>query len=57
MLFRSQLTQLFDYLPELRTLWYFVCELHGLFEKEARVQTLWRRRSALLRNAKWLSDF
>jgi Transposase len=49
----DQLTQLFDYLPELRTLWYFVCELHGLFEKEARVQTLWRRRSALLRNAKY----
>jgi transposase len=49
----DQLTQMFDYLPELRTLWYFVCELRGLFEKEARVQTLWKRRSALLRNEKY----
>jgi hypothetical protein len=49
----DQLTQMFDYLPELRTLWYFVCEVRGLFEKEARVQSLWKRRSALLRNEKY----
>ena len=41
----------FDYLPGLRTLWYFACEARGLFEKEARVQTLWKRRAALLRNS------
>jgi transposase len=43
------LGQMFDYLPELRTLWYFACEARRLFEKEARVQTLWKRRAALLR--------
>ena len=43
------LVQMFDYLPEMRTLWYFACEVRGLFEKEARVQTLWQRRAALLR--------
>jgi Transposase len=43
------LVQMFDYQPELRTLWYFACEVRGLFEKEARVQTLWQRRATLLR--------
>jgi hypothetical protein len=43
------LTQMFDYLPELRTLWSFACEVRQLFEKEARTQTLWKRRAALLR--------
>jgi hypothetical protein len=43
------LVQLFDYLPELKTLWYFACAVRRLFEKEARVQTLWKRRAALLR--------
>lgn len=43
------LIQMFAYLPELRTLWYFACEVRRLFEKEARVQTLWQRRAALLR--------
>jgi hypothetical protein len=43
------LVQMFDYLPELRTLWYFACDVRRLFEKEARVQTLWQRRAALLR--------
>jgi hypothetical protein len=45
----ESLVQMFDYLPELRTLWYFACEVGRLFEKEARVQTLWQRRAALLR--------
>ncbi len=49
----DQLTQMFDYLPELRTLWNFACETQALFEKEARVQTLWKRRAALLRNEKY----
>jgi hypothetical protein len=44
------LVQMFDYLPELRRLWYFACAVRRLFEKEARVQTLWERRAALLRN-------
>lgn len=45
----ESLVQMFDYLPELRTLWYFACDVRRLFEKEARVQTLWRRRAAMLR--------
>jgi hypothetical protein len=44
---------MFAYLPELRTLWYFACEVRRLFEKEARVQTLWQRRATLLRNDKY----
>ena len=47
---RDDLIRMFTYLPELRTLWYFACEVRALFEKEARVQTLWRRRAALSRN-------
>jgi hypothetical protein len=43
------LRQLFDYLPELRALWHFACAVRDLFAKEARVQTLWKRRAALLR--------
>jgi transposase-like protein len=39
---------MFGYLPELRTLWYFASEARDLFEKEARVQTLYKRRAALL---------
>jgi Transposase len=46
----ENLVVMFDYLPPLRTLWYFACEVRGLFEKEARVQTLWKRRQTLLRN-------
>ena len=46
----EELEQMFEYLPELRTLWYFACEVRRLFEKEARVQTLFKRREALLRN-------
>jgi hypothetical protein len=50
---REILNQMFDYLPELRTLWDFACDVRGLFEKEARVQTLWLRRAALLRKEKY----
>jgi hypothetical protein len=49
----QDLTQMFDYLPELRTLWSFASEVRGLFEKEARVQTLWKRRAALLRQQRY----
>jgi hypothetical protein len=44
----DNLIQMFAYLPELRTLWHFAGKVRGLFEKEARVQTLWKRRQALL---------
>jgi hypothetical protein len=50
---REILTQMFDYLPELRTLWDFACDVRRLFEKEARVQTLWQRRAALLRQQRY----
>jgi hypothetical protein len=40
---------MFGYQPELRTLWYFTRDVYELFEKEARVQTLYKRRAALLR--------
>jgi hypothetical protein len=50
---REILKQMFDYLPELRTLWDFACDVRLLFEKEARVQTLWLRRAALLRKEKY----
>ena len=46
----DKLIRMFDYVPELRTLWQFACAVRGLFEKEARVQTLWQRRQALLGN-------
>ena len=49
----ADLTQRFDYLPALRTLWQFADEVRALFEKEARVQTLWQRRAALLRADKY----
>jgi hypothetical protein len=44
----DDLTQMFDYLPELRTLWQFATEVNDLFEHGARVQTLYRRRTTLL---------
>jgi transposase-like protein len=45
----DDLAQMFDYLPQLRTLWHFATEVNDLFEKEGRVQTLYKRRAALLR--------
>jgi transposase-like protein len=45
----DDLGQMFDYLPRLRTLWHFATEVNDLFEKEGRVQTLYKRRAALLR--------
>lgn len=44
------LAQMFEYLPALRTLWHFASAVGELFAKEARVQTLWQRRAALLRH-------
>jgi hypothetical protein len=49
----ENLVRMFDYLPELRTLWQFAGEVRALFEKEARVQTLWKRRATLLRQEKY----
>jgi hypothetical protein len=49
----EDLETMFEYQPELRTLWYFAGEVRDLFEKEARVQTLWKRRAALLRKEKY----
>jgi transposase-like protein len=49
----DDLVRMFDYLPQLRTLWYFAEAVRGLFEKEARVQTLWKRRQTLLRNEQY----
>jgi hypothetical protein len=47
------LIQMFAYLGELRTLWSFAGNVRRLFEKEARVQTLWQRRAALLRDEEY----
>lgn len=44
----DDLVEMFRHLPELRTLWHFAGEVRDLFEKGARVQTLYRRRAALL---------
>jgi transposase-like protein len=49
----ADLQQMFAYLPELRTFWHFASEVRDLFEKGARVQTLWQRRAALLREPKY----
>lgn len=49
----EDLETMFEYQPELRTLWNFAGEVRRLFEKDARVQTLWKRRAALLRNEKY----
>jgi hypothetical protein len=49
----EDLTQMFDYEPALGTLWQFACDVRELFEKEARVQTLFKRRAALLRKEKY----
>jgi hypothetical protein len=49
----DDLVKMFEYLPQLRTLWYFACDVRRLFEKEARVQTLWKRRATLLRNEQY----
>lgn len=49
----ADLRRLFDYLPELRTLWAFAHDVRDLFEAKARVQTLWKRRAALLRQEQY----
>jgi transposase-like protein len=49
----DDLIRMFDSLPELRTLWRFAGEVRALFAKEGRVQMLWKRRAALLRQEKY----
>ena len=49
----DDLIGMFEYLPQLRTLWRFAGEVRALFEKEGRVQMLWKRRAALLRQEKY----
>jgi len=49
----ADLLQMFAYLPELRALWQFAREVRALFAKEGRVQTLWQRRAALLRQGRY----
>jgi hypothetical protein len=49
----QDLVKMFEHLGELRTLWYFACDVRKLFAKEARVQTLWQRRAKLLRNQEY----
>jgi hypothetical protein len=49
----ADLMQMFEYEPQLRTLWLFANEVRVLFEKGARVQTVWLRRAKLLRNEQY----
>jgi hypothetical protein len=49
----ADLVRMFDYEPGLRTLWYFACQARELFGEGARVQTLWKRRAALLRQEEY----
>jgi transposase-like protein len=49
----DNLKQMFDYLPITRTLWHFATEVRDLFDPQARVQTLWKRRAALLRDPRY----
>jgi Transposase len=49
----DNLAKMFAYEPRLRTLWQFACDVQDCLQKEARVQTLYKRRAALLRQAKY----
>src|SRR5437588_3847758 len=47
----DDLDRMFAYLPELRMLWRFACDVRGLFQPDQTPQWAWRRRAALLREA------
>lgn len=49
----GNLVMMFDHLPQLRALWYFACEVRGLFETQTRVRALWRKRQTLLDNEEY----
>jgi hypothetical protein len=44
----EDLTRMFEYLPQMRTMWNFAGEVNEVFGHKARVQTLYRRRAVLL---------
>ncbi len=47
----DDLGKMFLYLPELRTLWYFCCDLYRVFSTEQVVRLARRRRTLLLKRA------
>ena len=47
----ADLVRMFEYLPELRTLWYFAVDTRALFEGGLSAATAWRRWAALQRRA------
>jgi hypothetical protein len=47
----ANLGKMFEYLPELRTLWYFCCDLYRVFSTEQVVRLARRRRTLLLKRA------
>jgi hypothetical protein len=49
----TNLRKMFDHWPDLRTLWHFATEVRDLFDVQGRVQTLWKRRAALLREQRY----
>jgi transposase-like protein len=49
----TDLRQMFAYCVDLETLWHFATEVHALFGAGERVQTLWKRRAALLGDPKY----
>lgn len=49
----EQLCQMFDYLPELRTLWHFCAEVYQLFSDEQVARLARRRRTLLLKKASY----
>jgi hypothetical protein len=49
----DNLTRMFAYLPELRTLWYFCRDIYALFNAEQVVRLARRRRTLLLREGSY----
>jgi hypothetical protein len=49
----EDLGQMFEYLPELRTLWYFCRDVYELFDDEQVVRLARRRRTLLLKKASY----
>jgi hypothetical protein len=49
----GDLVQMFDYLPELRVLWYFCRDIYELFSTEQVIRLARRRRTLLLKKASY----
>ena len=49
----ANLGKMFEYLPELRPLWYFCCEVYQLFSTEQVIRLARRRRTLLLKKASY----